>query len=318
MKENLITKKRLLIVAAVTAVITGVVLIGIFFYPKLNLKADPFPLEAGEALSEDVKVYADMTWKQDEKKASMDFSKVDTEKIGSYEAAVVLSGKRYPFTVEVADTKAPEGTLKEETAIVAKGSEVNAADFLSEVTDATEVAIVFAEGESFSKTKIYEETGEFKEKLKLTDEAGNSSELVQKIKVILPDETAPVMKEEKNLTVTMGTTPDYLDGVTAEEQPSQQPEFQSGASGSGNSQPVPEPQPEPEPQPAPQPESELQPEPEPAPKPESEPQPEQTPDQGSDNSGGSEDPPDWVDPNGHRPVTPEEYDEMVNNWPGDL
>ena len=310
MKENLITRKRLLIVAAITAVTGGAVLTGIYFYPKLNLKADPFPLEAGEALSEDVKVYADMTWKKDEKKAFMDFSKVDQERIGSYEAAVVLSGKRYPFTVEVADTKAPEGTLKEETMTVTKGSEVKAADLLSEVTDVTKVTVMFAEGDSFSETKTYEETGEFMENLKLTDEAGNSSKLVQKIKVILPDESAPVIKGEKNLPVTMGTTPDYLDGVSAEEP---------------QSQPAPEPTPqrEPAPQPAseptPQPEPAPQPAPEPTPQPETTPQPapEPTPDQGSDNSGGNEEPPEWIDPNTLPPdnLTPEEFDDIIANFP---
>lgn len=335
MKENLITGKRLLIVAAVTAVTAGVVLTGIYFYPRLELKAETFPLEAGEALSEDVKAYADMTWKRDEKKASMDFSGVDPERPGSYEAAVVLSGKRYPFTIEVADTKAPEGTLKEEAMTVAKGTEVKAADLLSEVTDVTKVIVMFAEGDSFSETKTYKETGEFTETLRLTDEAGNSSELVQKIKVILPDETAPVIKGAKNLTVTIGTTPDYLNGVTAEDEtdgdvtkeimvdsskadvklPKVQQSSQNQQTGSTGTADQNAESAGTAPPPS-QPESQsdsadfgnsqpLQPAPEP------------TPDQGSDNSGGSEEPPDWVDPNTLPPdnLTPEEFDDMIANFP---
>lgn len=321
MKENLITGKRLLIVAAVTAVTAGVVLTGIYFYPRLELKADTFPLEAGEALSEDVKAYADMTWKRDEKKASMDFSGVDQERPGSYEAAVVLSGKRYPFTVEVADTKAPD-----ETAPVIKGAKNltvtigTTPDYLNGVTaedetdgDVTKEIMVDSSKADVKKTGTYEVTYQVK------DQAGN--EAVKEIRVTVKKAAAKLPKVQQSSQNqqpgSAGTADQNAESAgTAPPQPSQpQPESQAGSVDSENSQP-------------PQPESQSdsadfgnsqssQHAPEPTPEPT--PQPEPMPDQGSDNSGGNEKPSDWIDPDTFAPpLTPEEYDEMVNNWPGDL
>lgn len=375
MKENLITRKRLFIALAVIAVAT-VLIAAMLTSPKLTMKVQTYPLEAGEKLPEDVTVYAEFSKDSYAAEASLDASKVDTGKIGSYEAAINLKGKGYPFTVEVADTTAPEGMLKEEKLTVSQGTVLKAADLVEKVTDASDVEISFAgENETGEEIFLCEETGDFEVTVRLTDASGNVTDLVQKVHVVIPDETAPVISGAKDITVNVGITPDYLKGVTAEDETDgdvtakivvdsskvdvkkagsykvtytckdeagneavkeitvtvKKKAASNVASGMGNqpnaqqnTQPSSQAQPNNQGsnQPASQPDNSGSSQPsdsgtsQPAPQPEPTPQPDNSGSGGSDNSGSWE-APDWVDPSGHKPLTDEEYDDLVNNWPGD-
>ena len=78
---------------------------------KVIITAETYTLEAGTELPESPETYASFANAELAAEAIVQADQVDTGKVGTYEAAVVLNGKAYPFAVEVVDTRAPEGSL---------------------------------------------------------------------------------------------------------------------------------------------------------------------------------------------------------------
>ena len=77
--------------------------------------------------------------------------------------------------------------------------------------DTTEAVI----GEETADAHTFDVAGKYEIVIRLTDASGNKTELTQRIVVTDPDATAPEISGVKNLSVTVGNTPDYLKGVTA-------------------------------------------------------------------------------------------------------
>lgn len=178
-----------------------------------------FRQEAGEPLLEDINIYA--TFKNEKKAAQavLDLSRVDINKPGIYEAKITLKNQEYPFKIEVVDTTAPAAVLIEEEMTVEVGTQLMAKDLLKEVQDCSEVTVAFVSAEEqLEETVSLETEGEQELVIRLTDACGNQTDLTQKVKVIVPDITAPVIQGAKDLTVYEGTTLDYLKGVTAEDE----------------------------------------------------------------------------------------------------
>ena len=112
---------------------------------KVIITAETYTLEAGTELPESPETYASFANAELAAEAIVQADQVDTGKVGTYEAAVVLNGKAYPFTVEVVDTMAPEGTLGEWFALAKEA--VKPEDFGWEYTDASEVFTGFRNAE---------------------------------------------------------------------------------------------------------------------------------------------------------------------------
>ncbi len=108
---------------------------------KVIITAETYTLEAGTELPESPETYASFANAELAAEAIVQADQVDTGKVGTYEAAVVLNGKAYPFAVEVVDTRAPEGSLGEW--FVLSNEAVMSDSFLSECTDASEITIGF-------------------------------------------------------------------------------------------------------------------------------------------------------------------------------
>ena len=108
---------------------------------KVILTAETYTLEAGTELPESPETYASFANAELAAEAIVQADQVDTGKVGTYEAAVVLNGKAYPFAVEVVDTRAPEGSLGDW--FVLSNEAVMSDSFLSECTDASEITIGF-------------------------------------------------------------------------------------------------------------------------------------------------------------------------------
>ncbi len=112
---------------------------------KVMITAETYTLEAGTELPENPETYASFANAELAAEAVVQADQVDAGKAGTYEAAVVLKGKEYPFTVEVVDTTAPEGTLGEWFALAKEA--VKPEDFGWEYTDASEVFTGFRNAE---------------------------------------------------------------------------------------------------------------------------------------------------------------------------
>lgn len=180
---------------------------------------ESFRQEAGEPLLEDINIYA--TFKNEKKaaQASLDLSRVDINQTGIYEAKITLKDQEYPFKIEVVDTTAPTAVLLEEEMTVELGTQLTAKELLKEIKDCSEVTAAFVTAEGELEERVTLETeGEQELVIRLTDAGGNQTDLTQKVKVIVPDTTAPVIQGTKNLSVYEGNTPDYLKGITAEDE----------------------------------------------------------------------------------------------------
>ncbi len=108
---------------------------------KVIITAETYTLEAGTELPESPETYASFANAELAAEAIVQADQVDTGKVGTYEAAVVLKGKEYPFAVEVVDTRAPEGSLGEWFVLAKEAVKPEA--FGWEYTDASEVVAGF-------------------------------------------------------------------------------------------------------------------------------------------------------------------------------
>ncbi len=108
---------------------------------KVIITAETYTLEAGTELPESPETYASFANAELAAEAIVQADQVDTGKVGTYEAAVVLNGKAYPFAVEVVDTRAPEGSLGEWFVLAKEAVKPEA--FGWEYTDASEVVAGF-------------------------------------------------------------------------------------------------------------------------------------------------------------------------------
>lgn len=127
--------------------------------------------------------------------AVLDLSAVDASQIGAYTATVTYNKTSLTFTVEVQDTTAPVGTLANEIAEVQTGDEVKAADLVTGVEDAQEVAVEFVpstlESVDFDAEAQAENAEEAEESVETdtTDAAGN--EAVKEAKLTVSVKPAP-------------------------------------------------------------------------------------------------------------------------------
>ena len=108
---------------------------------KVIITAETYTLEAGTELPGSPETYASFANAELAAEAIVQADQVDTGKVGTYEAAVVLNGKAYPFAVEVVDTRAPEGSLGEWFVLAKEAVKPEA--FGWEYTDASEVVAGF-------------------------------------------------------------------------------------------------------------------------------------------------------------------------------
>ena len=81
---------------------------------KLALTDDSFTLELGDNPENHTASYVDVKDEKELNKISFDFSKVDTMKVGEYEAAASIGKTKKTFHIDVEDTTAPKAAAKAE------------------------------------------------------------------------------------------------------------------------------------------------------------------------------------------------------------
>lgn len=174
--KNLILRKRHLYIAV------GCMYISLFLTgcSGTELLQDSVTVEAGESMSDDPGDYASFTSDSAKESASVKLDGVQTDKAGTYQAAVVSGNKEYPFTVEIVDTTAPEGTFQTYFATAGAEKPVTPDMFLDGCTDYSDFSLGFRENEL---VKTEEEVQElFKTAL---SEQENADELTLELDKIL-------------------------------------------------------------------------------------------------------------------------------------
>lgn len=140
--KNLILRKRHLYIV-ITCTYISLILSGC---SSIELLQDSVTIEAGETMSENPEDYASFNDSVKES-VSVNLDDVQADKAGTYQAAVVSGNKEYPFTVNVVDTTAPEGTFQTFFATAGVENPVTPDMFLDGCTDYSDFSLGFRENE---------------------------------------------------------------------------------------------------------------------------------------------------------------------------
>lgn len=184
-------------------------------------------LELGENLPVDAALYIDAN-----KKAltytSINLSKVNAMKTGTYEAVASYKDKKVTFKIKVMDTKAPEVVLskdvKKGTSIVIDGiigKEISLDQVVKAYTDLGGIESVTLKENQISsenKEKVsmkYEKAGEFENVLLVKDASGNKTELPFKVNIV--EDYITHVGGFADITMEQGSTIDWMAGITKDD-----------------------------------------------------------------------------------------------------
>lgn len=184
---------------------------------KMDLKADRFTLELGEDPADYASQYVSVKG-ADLEDVNFDFSKVNTDKVGEYQATAKLKKKTKEFMLEVKDTTAPKITLKKDIQIQA-GEALEITDVIAKVTEKSkEVTVKYSDQEHViknEKKKIsgvsvqaevlqFDTEGTYEESLTVNDAQGNEKKYsftvsVEKSQAQKTAEEAQRLSEEQQM-----------------------------------------------------------------------------------------------------------------------
>lgn len=142
----------------------------------------------------------------------LDLSQVDEENTGAYEAVVYHGASQFRYSVIIQDTVPPEIQWRENSIYLAAGVSYAAEDMVAGVTDAdaqTEVYVVWA-GASTGEVR-FDRPGEYALEIRAKDRSGNEAGGT----VLVTVDTAPVISGLRNFYVVPGSSPRYLESVSA-------------------------------------------------------------------------------------------------------
>lgn len=197
-------------IAAMVAITVGIVI----FNQKPELATSTVTIEAGEEFKPEAKDFFKGNHSGDVK---IDTSKVDTDKVGEYEATATYKKHNYTITVKVEDTTAPTITAKSEDPVYTKDvTAVNAEDYVT-VEDVSDTTVAFtgyqkmdsldAEPATEATATVPEEEGFYKATITATDKSGNESDTAV---TLVYDKTAPTIEGLADGTTESDPTEDSI------------------------------------------------------------------------------------------------------------
>ena len=134
---------------------------------------------------------------------------------GEYPVTILWQNKKCDATIKVVDTVKPQATPVSLSAI---GTPPEASRLVENIQDATQVTVRYKSEPDMTKA------GDTAVTLVLTDAAGNETELIATLTVIV-DTTAPVLSGVKPVTVYLGSTVAYRSGITVTDDLDSAPTF---------------------------------------------------------------------------------------------
>lgn len=130
---------------------------------------------------------------------------LDLQVPGDYTVEIQIGTKTYRPVLTVVDTIPPEGTPVNLQEVVS--TQIEAESFVTNIRDATEVTVSYAEQPDFSKE------GSQDISLVLKDAGGNRTSLTAKL-TLIPDTEPPVIEGTKDWQLRMNSKADFSEGVT--------------------------------------------------------------------------------------------------------
>lgn len=197
-------------IAAIVAITVGIVIVN----QKPELATSSVTIEAGEEFKPEAKDFFKGKHSGD---VTIDTSKVDTDKVGEYEATATYKKHSYTITVKVEDTTAPTIIAKSEDPVYTKDvTTVNAEDYVT-VEDVSDTTVAFtgyqkmdaldAEPVTEATATVPEEEGFYKATITAMDKSGNESDTAV---TLVYDKTAPTIEGLADGTTESDPTEDSI------------------------------------------------------------------------------------------------------------
>lgn len=197
-------------IAAIVAITVGIVIVN----QKPELATSTVTIEAGEEFKPEAKDFFKGKHSGDVK---IDTSKVDTDKVGEYEATATYKKHNYTITVKVEDTTAPTITAKSDNPVYTKDiTAINAEDYVT-VEDVSDTTVAFtgyqkmdsldAEPITEATATVPEEEGFYKATITATDASNNESDTTI---TLVYDKTAPTIEGLADGTTESDPTEDSI------------------------------------------------------------------------------------------------------------
>ena len=136
-----------------------------------------------------------------------DISVIDTGKLGTYRVALEVAGRKVHSNINIIDRTAPVAKAIPQEMYL-KDQIPAAADIIRDLFDLSPVTVEYS-----NKSPDFKYGGSFDIPVKLTDRYGNASQVVVPF-TIKDDREGPVISGAEDLTVLIGDTISYRDGVT--------------------------------------------------------------------------------------------------------
>lgn len=166
-------------------------------YPELIIEAGSEPVtEAG------------LVFDGSEAISSLDLATIEYNHVGDYDTVVTTGGKDYPCHIRIVDTIPP--ILQAQDLMACVGMEREITDFVTELSDQTDVAL------SMQGAADYTKEGESELVITATDEGGNQSSATVKLTVEY-DKEPPVFTKCSDFTSFQGETISYRNYVQVED-----------------------------------------------------------------------------------------------------
>ena len=204
-------KKRLIIIGILSVLLLG---FGLFY---LNLPIIELDNHVKVEINSEIDPYS---YIKDYKKCNkedikIDTSKLDTSKLGEQVITYTVKDEVYEVNVNVVDSVAPTFDIVNKDFYV--GDEVKAEALVNNIIDQTNTTVSFDKEYDFSKEGHYDVV------VVVEDEGKNKTEKNITVKVIT-DTEKPTLTGVTNKTVTIGSTINYLSGITAKDNRDEKPE----------------------------------------------------------------------------------------------
>ena len=104
-----------------------------------QVSTNTYTHEAGDELKADASLYASFKNPESAKAAEVHLEQVVADRVGTYEGWITLKNKDYSFTVDVVDTKAPDGSFETTTTSVGIDTKITPKLFGISCTDISEI-----------------------------------------------------------------------------------------------------------------------------------------------------------------------------------
>ena len=193
--------------------------------PSLVLGAPETTLEAGDEFDPWTMVKSLAHAEKEQVKITSEG--LDTKVPGDYEVTYTLGEESLPIRVHVVDSTPPELDVYEGVYEIRQGRTVSVNDVVLRTEDLGEVHCTFDDGEIIRR---YNREGEEVLTVVALDASGNRTEKGVDIRVVSPDQEAPVILGAENTAVTVGEVFDVMEGISVRDDNDPDPEVKAEVS----------------------------------------------------------------------------------------